>query len=420
MALPVQGDPCSLLQNVYTPASGSVTAELYPQLGAPINWPAVASAGNVVEFSTTVAALATSANLGQQALQSQHANPNAREHLIQFLSGGGVANAVSAYTPPPSGATYALPDFKTLQDTLLYTGTSTAPYVPKTGRTYTSIVGRLAAAATGGASRYTFPTTGDALVSSAKIYTASDFTTGTGALIASPTSIVGNLMKDSLLLTQSQIYNSESGASASSLFQFYSNKEQNIKTEKDGLRLTLEATNYRFFSAFFIEYCYYKSRYNVLLAEYFKVYQKSATNQANLYTPPVAATPVYIALGLSGIVTQTTHLNAITNVMAQINTRLIDMNRVLSEINAYYAGVFTALQESVTGNSDKVGSTASVAKAIITLQDSSAQANQYLKDEDYRKGIMDYTSEKNRYANILLGFYAFLNLSALAVIVYSM
>jgi hypothetical protein len=33
---------------------------------------------------------------------------------------------------------------------------------------------------------------------------------------------------------------------------------------------------------------------------------------------------------------------------------------------------------------------------------------------------MEYTSEKNRYANILLGFYAFLNLSALAVIVYSM
>ena len=418
MALPVQGDPCSLLQNVYTPASGPVTAELYPQLGAPINWPAIASAGKVVEFSATVTVLSSS--LSQNALQS---GISGSEHLIQFLSGGGVANAVSTYTgTAPTG--YALPNFKTLQDTLLYTTATNTnyPYVPPTsGRTYTdkSIVDRLAAK--GGGTAYTFPISGSPLVSDENIYTASDFVTGTGILIQNPSSIVGNLMKDGLLLTKSQIYNAVTGTSANSLFQFYSNKEQKISTPaQDGQRLTLEATNYRFFSAFFIEYCYYKSRYNVLLAEYFRVYQLGQTG-TNVYVAPVAGTPVYTALvGLSGTVTQASHLTAIATLMAQINTRLVDMNRILTAINTYYAGVFTALQDSLTGNSDTVGSTMAVTKAIITLNDSSAQANQYLKDEDYRKGIMDYTSEKNRYANILLGFYAFLNLSALAVIVYSM
>ena len=414
MALPVQGDPCSLLQNVYTPASGPVTAELYPQLGAPINWPAIALLGKVVEFSTTVTTL--SASLSQNALKS---GISGSEHLIQFLSGGGVANAVSTYTGT-APSLYALPDFKTLQDTLLYTTATNTnyPYVPTSGRTYAgkSIVDRLALK--GGEAAYTFPTTGEALVSSAKIYASGDFT-GTGALISAPTSIVGNLMKDGLLLTKSQIYNADTGANANSLFQFYSNKEQKISTPQDGQRLTLEATNYRFFSAFFIEYCYYKSRYNVLLAEYFRVYQLGQTG-TNAYVAPLAGTLVYTALGLNGTVTQEAHLTAIANVMAQINTRLVDMNRILTAINTYYAGVFTALQSSLTGNSDTVGSTMAVTKAIITLQDSSAQANKYLKDEDYRKGIMDYTSEKNRYANILLGFYAFLNLSALAVIVYSM
>ena len=416
MALPVQGDPCSLLQNVYIPASGPVTAELYPQLGAPINWPAIASLGKVVEFSTTVGAL--SASLSQNALQS---GISGSEHLIQFLSGGGVANAVSTYTgTAPTG--YALPNFKTLQDTLLYTTATNTnyPYVPTSGRTYTgkSIVDRLAAK--GGETAYTFPTTGEALVSSANIYDGGDFDTGTGALKSNPASIVGNLMKDGLLLTQSQIYNTDIGPNANSLFQFYSNKEQKISTTvQDAQRLTLEATNYRFFSAFFIEYCYYKSRYNVLLAEYFRVYQLGQTG-TNAYVAPGAETPVYTALGLSGTVTQASHLTAIATLMAQINTRLVDMNRILTAINTYYAGVFTALQDSLTGNSDTVGSTMAVTKAIITLNDSSTQANQYLKDEDYRKGIMDYTSEKNRYANILLGFYAFLNLSALAVIVYSM
>ena len=417
MALPVQGDPCSLLQNVYTPASGPVTAELYPQLGAPINWPAIALAGKVVEFSATVTAL--SASLSQNALQS---GISGSEHLIQFLSGGGVANTISTYTGTAHTG-YALPNFKTLQDTLLYTTATNTnyPYVPPTsGRTYTdkSIVDRLAAK--GGGTAYTFPISGSPLVSDENIYTASDFVTGTGALISAPTSIVGNLMKDGLLLTQSQIYNTDIGPNANSLFQFYSNKEQKISTTvQDAQRLTLEATNYRFFSAFFIEYCYYKSRYNVLLAEYFRVYQLGQTG-TNAYVAPGAETPVYTALGLSGTVTQASHLTAIATLMAQINTRLVDMNRILTAINTYYAGVFTALQDSLTGNSDTVGSTMAVTKAIITLNDSSTQANQYLKDEDYRKGIMDYTSEKNRYANILLGFYAFLNLSALAVIVYSM
>ena len=39
-----------------------------------------------------------------------------------------------------------------------------------------------------------------------------------------------------------------------------------------------------------------------------------------------------------------------------------------------------------------------------------------LSDTDFAKGVMEYNQEKNRYASVLLGLYAILNVTALAMI----
>jgi hypothetical protein len=40
-----------------------------------------------------------------------------------------------------------------------------------------------------------------------------------------------------------------------------------------------------------------------------------------------------------------------------------------------------------------------------------------MTERDFHHGVMEYNAEKNRYSNILLGLYAFLNISAVAMII---
>lgn len=418
MALPVDGtNPCSVLNNltVGTP----VTTELYPVLtssgnpsSANVNWAAFAAGGVLKEFDATVSALNTGDLLPSQVLQAQNASSPFR--LIKFLSGTGAANKDPAN------------NYTILKDTLLYTGTTT--------RTYKGIVGRFIDKV--GAAAYTYPKTLDAsgkpvpLLTDSMIYTTGDFDTNNSPK-NSATSIVAKLMKDGLLMKQSDIYAVDSAGimTSGSLFYFYDlTQKGTISQDQIAIRSKLEARNLRFYGAFFVEYCYYKCRYEVLLSEYFKVYQQTTTGSAPSYTKQVSTFPLFAPSGAANAppsaadlpTHQTQYLNVLAYHLACVNTRLTDMARLLNKINDYYSGVFTNLQTALNANADTSASTASVAAAVVALQTSSAKASEYLKDEDFRKGVMEYTSEKNRYANILLGFYAFLNLSALAVIVYSM
>jgi hypothetical protein len=402
MALPVDGtNPCSVLNNltVGTP----VTTELYPVLtssgnpsSANVNWAAFAVGGVLKEFDATVSALNTGNLLPSQVLQAQNASSPFR--LIKFLSGTAAANKDPAN------------NYTILKDTLLYTGTTT--------RAYKGIVGRFAEKL--GSTPYTYPPNVDANGKPVPLLTE-----------ASLTSIITELTNDGLLMKQSDIYAVDAAGmmTSGSLFYFYDLTQKGTISENQiATRSKLEARNLRFYGAFFVEYCYYKCRYEVLLSEYFKVYQQTTTGTSATYTKQVSTFPLFAASGAAKAppstadlpTHQTEYLNVLAYHLACVNTRLTDMARLLNKINDYYSVVFTNLQTALNANADTSASTASVAAAVVALQTSSAKASEYLKDEDFRKGVMEYTSEKNRYANILLGFYAFLNLSALAVIVYSM
>ena len=110
-------------------------------------------------------------------------------------------------------------------------------------------------------------------------------------------------------------------------------------------------------------------------------------------------------------------LQGIATQMAKLNTRMVDMKRLLNAINESYQTIFTNVQTTInSGGASIIGSNANVVAATQALSSSAESAEKYLSDAEFRKGIMDYTSEKNRYSNILLSFYAFLNIAALAAI----
>ena len=105
--------------------------------------------------------------------------------------------------------------------------------------------------------------------------------------------------------------------------------------------------------------------------------------------------------------------------MACLNTRMNDMRSILNHINNYYTSVLNDYQQRLNSMGE-IGSTNDVENKILALQQSADDAQEYLSQADFRKGVMEYNSEKNRYANVLLGLYAFLNISALAVIFHVM
>jgi hypothetical protein len=94
---------------------------------------------------------------------------------------------------------------------------------------------------------------------------------------------------------------------------------------------------------------------------------------------------------------------------------MTDMRRLLGAINTYYNGVFTNIQTMLNDKSI-VGSNSELTKSIQALQISANDANAYLLQTEFTKSVMEYNSEKNRYSNILLGLYAFLNIAVLATV----
>jgi hypothetical protein len=94
---------------------------------------------------------------------------------------------------------------------------------------------------------------------------------------------------------------------------------------------------------------------------------------------------------------------------------MTDMRRLLGAVNTYYNGVFSSIQ-SALNDGRIVGSNSELTKTIKALQASADSASGYLSQTEFTKSVMQYNSEKNRYSNILLGLYAFLNIAALATV----
>ena len=413
MALDPSTEPCSLLN-----AAGYPSLFLSPTATEADAFSKIVSGGNLVAYDATMNASGFDATPAVLSSVSSSASSSLR--LIQFLSGGGLASASSAGT-----------NFTQLQNVALY-------YVQGNTRRYESIISGYVTGNTPASIRIqnydpkNLSSPATSLIQPTQFWNPSDATDG--SIVSAPSSLLGNLIKVGYLLRQSQIYNptqlapsaTPPTAGAESLIYLYKLQQgSGLSPAQTTLKNTLEATNLRFFGAFMVEYCFYRTRYQWLLKQYFTIYtQKSAAAGGSgtaLYNAPTAGSPQFQLFGgpnslpstSTGSLTQADYLSGLAYQMAALNMRMADMRQLLAAINTYYNGIFVLIQNNInSANMD--GSNAKLTQTITALQASSDTANKYLTEQDFSKQVMEYNSEKNRYSNILLGFYAFLNIAALA------
>jgi hypothetical protein len=359
-------------------------------------------------------------------------NPTSSLRLIQFLSGGGVGGGAAAGAGgAAAGATGT--NTTQLQNIAMY-------YMSGTTRIYETIMGSYVTGP--GANSIVInnyepknlTSSATSLIPPNKIWNPSD-AAADGSIIPAPTSLLGKLIKTGQLLSQAQIYNpgqlvagyiAPAGAQESLIYLYKLDQGPTPLTDtQKTLKNRLEATNLRFFGGFTAEYCFYRTRYQWLLNQYFTIYtQKTAAaggSGASLYTAPSVGSPPFQLFGgpnplpatSSGSLTQSDYLSGLAYQMAALNMRMADMRTLLAAINTYYNGIFVQIQNNInSANMD--GSNAKLTQTIMALQSSSDTANKYLTEQDFAQQVMNYNSEKNRYSNILLGLYAFLNIAALA------
>jgi len=236
-------------------------------------------------------------------------------------------------------------------------------------------------------------------------------------------SIITKLTDDKLLLSQNELFNAAQFTQGSvvseqeSLVYLYSiqeNANKSLTPTQLGRKILLEEKNPLFFSNFLMEYCFYKTRYNILLSKYFNLYTQASTttitNDKNIFgpgvPPPATSSTAY---------SQQDYLKGLAYHMACLNTRMTDMRRVLGEITVRYNVIFQSIQDAIN-NGSIPGSNVELTSTIQTLNASAKDVNTYMNEADFKKGVMDYNSEKNRYANIMLAIYAFLNIAGIASI----
>jgi len=364
MALPLGGDPASLLNKTDFPT-------LWPSAlptSSSTSMPAWTSGQNA--STTFLGAVRASGDLTKNVLASPDSSSSAR--LIKFLSSAGSSKLSEVLLKNGSGA------YESIVDTFI-----TGP-APK-GQ---------------GVSSYTW--------------------TATSTL--NYADIVNSLVTNGYLLSSAQLYNPvQFGASATvpaagseSLVYLYSLQNNNtITPTQTTLLQALEAKNLRFFGAFLCEYCFYKTRYDLLLAKFFEIY---STPVASFSQPGPSSFIWTLASSPSGTgISQNDSLQILGEHLARLNTRMSDMRRILAQINTYYSGVFTTLNANLN-DASLPGSNSNLQSTIVQLQTSADSATDYLAEKDFQKAAMEYNSEKNRYANIMLSLYAFLNIAALATV----
>jgi hypothetical protein len=235
--------------------------------------------------------------------------------------------------------------------------------------------------------------------------------------------IVDKLLSEHILLNKDELFNPlQFGRGAvldqeESLIYLYSieeNASKSLTPRQLGRKTVLEQRNHLFFSNFLMEYCFFKTRYNIILTKYFDLYTKPATTtiptSKDIFGVGVPA-PESASAGFS----QKDYLKALAYHLACINTRMTDMRRVLSEITSRYNIIFQTIQSAINDGSIP-GSNVELTSTIQTLNASAKDVNAYLAEADFKKGVMDYNSEKNRYANMMLTIYAFLNIAGIATI----
>lgn len=278
---------------------------------------------------------------------------------------------------------------------------------------------------------YTYSTSDNIKIEDNKIWNSSD-QTSEGTVSANPSSLLGLLLRDGFLLRQSEIYSTTTGQNRT-LLDLYTKKQNDGLTTAEQISLTqMENRNLRFFSAFLAEYCFYKTRYSWLLNKYFTIYKISPTDYtATTSRDKITATsPEFTALFNptrgsgenqassqegDATISQADYLKCLGYHLACLSTRMKDMRRLLEAINTYYNTTLTQIQEKIN-STDARGSNQQLSSALSSFRTNQEENNKYMTEADFRKSAMEYTKQKGEYANVLLGLYAFLNVSALAMI----
>jgi hypothetical protein len=358
--------------------------------------------GTLTTFSQAIAGLAPT-DLQNTILTSSEIKPQSTATLQQFLSGGGVAN---------SNANHSI-----LSNVLL--GGAGQGVSAASGKS--SIVDNFFIGSAGGpssAAAYTFSTPDAPLLSGSAF-----------------SDVVTKLIAKKLLISQDDLFNPSdfSGSPVAGSESLMYLMSLDVSTDKRGspqitntqqVRIyTLQATNLKFLGAWLAEYCFYRSRYQYLLSLYFSVYTEAPYAAPNLTTSTVAK--LFTGKANSNpapnqytntTLLQTEYLRCLIFHMACLNTRMVDMRTLLGAVSTYYSSAQTAIQ-TIINSSDLPGSDAELVKKISLLNESATQVQSYMTDVDFKKSVAEYNLEKNRYSNILLSFYAFLNIVAVAVII---
>lgn len=231
--------------------------------------------------------------------------------------------------------------------------------------------------------------------------------------------IAGGDICSSVDIYNTNAYTSSTALGGISLATLYLTLAKESLTDADKANIhaqinLLQNKNMKFYSFFVYEYCYYHTMYNTLLAQYFLEYSSpSNTSMANIAALVTSSgTAVQTAATAAG---QASRLDAIANLMARVNSRLTDMRQLLIAMQIYYSSALTSFQ-AILADASKAGSDRNVEASILALKNQYPEIRSIQDESVFRKGIMEYTSEKNRYSNVLLGIYAFLNIAAIAVI----
>ena len=236
--------------------------------------------------------------------------------------------------------------------------------------------------------------------------------------------VVLSLITSSNLCSSSNIYNATEYTGANiadvSLTTLYRIKATSNLNPQDATTIQnqidlFQNKNMMFYSFFTCEYCYYRSMYTTLLGQYFIEYQTIAPTARAFfieYLKDGTGAPVTQA---QTIARQTARLDAILITLARVNSRLTDMRQLLIAIQDYYSASVQELQATLN-QAGGLGSDTDAQQKVTSLKTQSSLVLNEKDESAFRQGIMEYTSEKNRYSNILLGIYAFLNIAVIAVI----
>lgn len=460
-------NPCSLLNTTAYPTLWIADTHAASSSSDSTVFPLIAVNGSLVTYQASLTAGMVGGAGSASMLATGSMEPNSQFSLLQFLSGGGitsVANGGIDYTQLQnivlskvdpliaSAAGSACGDWNVQlgvcngkvnkfsvagsSDKSTAAATALASSLVNSGAQLPlpeTIVDTYIVKAMN--KKYTFSTTDNPIMKPSDFWDPSD-AAPTGSIIASPMSLLGMLLARGYLLQQVELFNpAEFSPNAALptpgtesliyLYQLSLKTGYTLTTQQATRILTLEAKNLRFFGAFLAEYCYYRTRYEWLLQKYFYIYTMQATSGANAYSPIPANSPVFGIFAGQGTgdnqysaapLTQSDYLKGLAYQMACLNTRMIDMRYLLGQVSAYYTGVLLQIQQTVN-SSTLPGSNTDLSNKIVALNASAKQAQEYMTRADFQHGVMEYNSEKNRYANVLLSLYAFLNIAAVAMIV---